>query len=283
MFDSNGRFPFLQEENLQDVITLDLCEGIIESIADCEGVLPQELRYLRIPLGNANGPGAESSCKGVSEAKYCHNYYQFYIPPFYRDTLHTQLTPGNINPLLNGPQMEPQTQWNPLLNGLQMEPQTFRSSLDFADVKSKLEKFSPEIDLDASKLVNLHDLLLERNSFLIQALRQLTAIYEDTTVFPNNTKDPNQLVGFLLNWWLTLNIRTGVGIMGFSYPVAYQGMCFPDSCTLEDIETNSLLFGLQFHVEDYLPIISSPVINDGLGKLLNNDSSERVLRGSGEF
>ena len=30
---------------------------------------------------------------------------------------------------------------------------------------------------------------------------------------------------------------------GFSYPVAYEGMCFPASCSLEDIETNSILLG----------------------------------------
>ena len=91
MFDSNGRLPFFQEGILEDVVYVDLCEGVL-SYPGCE-LLPAELRYTRIPYGNANGPGTESGCKGAREAKYCHNYYAYYIPDIDQGSLNSILIP----------------------------------------------------------------------------------------------------------------------------------------------------------------------------------------------
>ena len=34
---------------------------------------------LDLPYGHANGPGLESECKNLEDAKYCHNYYSIYF------------------------------------------------------------------------------------------------------------------------------------------------------------------------------------------------------------
>ena len=259
------RFPFLQEDTLQDIAIVDLCDDLLEGVPNCRETLPPGLRYLRVPLGNANGPGAEFACKAVSGAKYCHNYYQFYLTPVGQDsqtdTSDTdQFTGRNANPkqFLNRPRKPPS------IEGL-------GTSLNYDDLKLNLEEYSPKIDLDPSKLINLHELLLEKNSYLSQAHRQLSAVYQNTELFPQstNTSDTNQLVGILLNFWMQVNFLNGVGEWGFSFPVVYQGMCFPAACDLKDINMNSLIYGLQFTVGGEGLIISSPVINEGLGQAFN--------------
>lgn len=258
------RFPFLQEDTLQDITIVDLCDDLLEGVPTCRETLPPGLRYLRVPLGNANGPGAEFACKAVVGAKYCHNYYQYYIPPFYQDT--AQFTGRNGNPklFLNHPR-KPQT-----IEGL-------GTSLNYDELKLNWAEYSPKIDLDTSKLINLHELLLEKNSYFSQAHRQLSAVYQTTELFPQstNTSDTNQLVGLLLNFWMQVNFLNGVGEWGFSFPVVYQGMCFPAACDVKDIYMNSFTYGLQFLVDGAGLIISSPVINEGLGQILNFTSKQQ--------
>ena len=79
MFDSNGHFPFFQEGMLQDFERIDLCDSLLSLLPDCKQSVPEYLRMLKVPLGNANGPGSESGCKAVKQAKYCHNYYQLVL------------------------------------------------------------------------------------------------------------------------------------------------------------------------------------------------------------
>ena len=70
-------------------------------------------------------------------------------------------------------------------------------------IMSILNQNSSTLDLSSSKLVDLSDLLVERNSYFSLGQTQLGALYGDTKLFPencntNNTSDLNLLVGVLL-------------------------------------------------------------------------------------
>ena len=258
-FDSNGRFPFFQEGILQDVAYIDLCDSVLLTVANCKETVPTNLRYLRMPRGNANGPGSESGCKAVTESKYCHNYYQYYVPTG-RDKSQSEHLP------LAQPQ-------NPkrILDGFDVgvgTPVSFSTNFSsfYSDVKYKERNFSST--LDPSKLINLYDLLVERNSYFHEAHQHLTLLFENSTLFEQQDINVDKIFGILMNFWLGINFSYGAGQWGFSFPIAYQGMCFPSECTIEDIERNSLIFNSQFLSEGMALIISSPYLNEGFGAIL---------------
>ena len=269
MFDSNGRFPFFQEGILQDVVYIDLCDSILKPIPNCQQI-SDDLRYLRMPFGNANGPGSESSCKAASQAKYCHNYYQYYIPPS---------TSTNTSTTGHGQKNPKQS-----LDGFNVND-LLQKTLDVPQVRSDFEprKTQSNLNLDPSKLVNLYELMVERNSYFSVAHRQLTTLYGNTTMFPEYKDapiDPNKVVGMLVFLWTTRNFQNGVGQWGYTIPVSYQGMCFPSACSVEDIEINSVIYGVRFLVEGAGIIISSPVVNEGLGQLFLNMTVDQINRAS---
>ena len=107
MFDSNGPLPFLQEGMLKDYpLPIDLCDFFAPATADasanaeCKKRIPDILRYVLIPYGNANGPGSENQCKHLPNAKYCNNVIApfFYAPP---PTQEQTMKPDN--PFFQGP------------------------------------------------------------------------------------------------------------------------------------------------------------------------------------
>ena len=73
-FDSNGPIPFLQEGVLQDIKTYDICSLPVPDLnkLSCED-LPDGIRYISVPYGNAAGPGMEAGCRSLPDSKYCHN------------------------------------------------------------------------------------------------------------------------------------------------------------------------------------------------------------------
>ena len=218
-----------------------------------------------MPAGNANGPGSETGCKTSSRAKYCHNYFQFYIP-----TLGPEGSSGFT--LENVPSHNLKQHLDGFTAGRESPRILFDASQLSLDVPfnpiNKSSKFDRE--LDTSKLVNLYDLLVERSSYFRGVETQLRTLYEDAGLFPqqqegNSTLD--QLVGLWLNLWLQVNFLNGVGEFGFSMIFPYQGMCFPSVCSVEDIEINSRIFGERFSIEG-VPVISSPVMNEGIVQLI---------------
>ena len=253
-FDSNGRFPFFQEGILQDVAYVDLCESVLSVIPNCKDIVTIELRYLALPRGNANGPGSESGCKAVADSKYCHNYYQYYVPSYVKSEQLPQSQPHNPKQILDGFKVAAEA------------PVSFSNFSSFYfDVGVKQRNYSSP--LDPSKLVNLYDLLVERNSYFHEAHQQLTSLFENSTLFPEKS-NADKIVGILINLWLNINFSYGAGQWEFSFPIAYQGMCFPSECSKEDIEVNSFIFNLQFLNEGMAVIISSPFLNEGFGGIL---------------
>ena len=145
MFDSNGRFPFFQEGILQDFEQIDLCDSLLSLLPDCKQSLPEFLRILKIPLGNANGPGSESGCKAAKQAKYCHNYYQIVLDdPEESDGRHSFRNQ------------------NPVMNGFIFEVPSF-TNVQNISTKSSDKNPQSRLDLDPSNFLNLLDLLVDRN------------------------------------------------------------------------------------------------------------------------
>ena len=130
---------------------------------------------------------------------------------------------------------------------------------------------SQEMKIDPSSLVDLSHLMLERNSYFREGLAQLTSLYGNTTFFPqykDNPVDDKLLLKMLLYFWVTTNLFNGVGQFGFSYPFAYQGMCVPSACSLEDIQNNSIQFGQDnLYVQDLGMVYTSPLADLGLVKI----------------
>lgn len=147
MFDSNGRFPFFHDGMLQDFADVDLCDSILSTVPNCTQVFPEYLRVLKIPKGNANGPGSESGCKAAQEAKYCHNYYQIMV-----EESETSLSgPLNTKAGMNGFPAE-----------VPSAPDFF--SKHFTATEEFSDKNQSKSGLEPSQFINLFDLLLERNS-----------------------------------------------------------------------------------------------------------------------
>ena len=144
MFDSNGRFPFFQEGMLQDFEQIDLCDSLLSLLPDCKQSVPDYLRILKVPLGNANGPGSESGCKKAKRAKYCHNYYQIIINSSWSFGRHFF---RNQNPVMNGLLLEV-----PLLPTFQNIP-----------AKSSDKNHQSRLDLNPENVLNLLDLFMDRD------------------------------------------------------------------------------------------------------------------------
>ena len=151
MFDSNGRFPFFHEGMLQDFANLDLCESLLAEVPNCTQTFPEDLRVLKIPKGNANGPGYETGCKAAQAAKYCHNYYQIFLNSSEEsETVH-----------FSGP-LNTKTGMNGFPIKVQLAPDFFSSLFSPAEFSSRDQQSTS--GLDPSQFINLFDLLLERNS-----------------------------------------------------------------------------------------------------------------------
>ena len=58
-------------------------------------------------------------------------------------------------------------------------------------------------------------------------------------------------------------------------------MCFPTECTIEDIETNSYILNFWFAAEGTPVIISSPVVMEGLGAILQMDPDDVIRQSVG--
>ena len=150
MFDSNGRFPFFHEGMLQDFANLDLCDSVLEKVPNCTQTVPEYLRVLKIPKGNANGPGSETGCKAAQGAKYCHNYYQLFINSSEDSETYFSGHPNTKTGLAGFPVEVPPA------------PDFFSSLFSQAEFRSR--NHQSDSGLDPSQFINLFDIMLDRNS-----------------------------------------------------------------------------------------------------------------------
>ena len=289
MFDSNGKLPFIQEGVLKDAFYFDFCNYQPLPLQEfCKTILPEEIRYFMIPYGTANGPGSEKQCKNLPRAKYCQNYFM----PFIKD----EIIPDD--PL----QLEQR------LFKFKFEDQknlkdTFDKPLDLQNMFGLKDHFGldnildPSDDIDATQLLKPSDYLLGKSSYvrkfhssLVELLKnqstsgilrshmELTDIDEDMIV----EAILNTTTSIMISMWYSINgLSNGPGMWGYQPPFAYQGMCYPQDCSVEEIETNNRIFAEYLFKYNFLmpTIVPTPRIPDALfGGTPTNEEDLKGLR-----
>ena len=289
MFDSNGKLPFIQEGVLKDAFYFDFCNYQPLPLQEfCKTILPEEIRYFMIPYGTANGPGSEKQCKNLPRAKYCQNYFM----PFIKD----EIIPDD--PL----QLEQR------LFKFKFEDQknlkdTFDKPLDLQNMIGLKDHFGldnildPSDDIDATQLLKPSDYLLGKSSYvrkfhssLVELLKnqstsgilrshmELTDIDEDMIV----EAILNTTTSIMISMWYSINgLSNGPGMWGYQPPFAYQGMCYPQDCSVEEIETNNRIFAEYLFKYNFLmpTIVPTPRIPDALfGGTPTNEEDLKGLR-----
>ena len=270
MFDSNGKLPFLQEGVLKDSIEADFCEFFPLGQEVCQIIFPIELtRYFTIPYGTANGPGAENQCKNVQNAKYCQNYFM----PFIRDGSEGLQTESN------------KFSWN-YIDNLRYSVTTFQ------DIDDSSENMDPNL------LIRLGDFLIQNNSYARKVYSSLSKVLKNQTTteilrsyFPyiNNAENIQEAILnttasiMIYMWWQVNGLTNGPGKLDLQPPFAYQGMCYPQQCSVEEIETNNRIFAeYLFKYNLVMPtIVPTPRIPDSFlfpnGIPENEDELNKLL------
>ena len=216
-FDANGPIPFLQEGLLQDGQDVNICDVLPGDISDrCNSLLDEEERLLSVPFGNAAGPGMETQCRKLGGSKYCYNYLSLFG---YKSD-------------------DPDMSFG----------HTFHDKYPFEKIKGveKPPVLRNELEgrngFDPKTLVKLSSILTDQHSSFAKLHSSLTDLLVDSNVLEE--EDPSTvrriLLGVYISLWLGINFRNGPAIAMNAGP--YQGMCYPDACSKQDIQTNNLLF-----------------------------------------
>jgi len=268
MFESNGPFPFLQEGRLQDVVPIHFCDflgqgnQIITYL--CKEIIG-DYGLVNFPYGYSNGPGAENQCRSVPSAQYCNNYYSINIEsPDWRpfENLTKDASTQNVGRFRDF-----------------QRPQDFSKMFDLSNIDiKKTADYHLEVneDFDASGLVDLTDILLEKNGYA----RKIHDKLQDIVMKPEiqeiiKANDENEdlqalpLYFLMLYWWL-INWSFGPGLWGFQPQIAYQGFCYPAQCSKEDINTNNLIYARDLLKYDNF-INQSPLVPSYMGFALQQD------------
>ena len=231
-FDSNGPIPFLQEGQLQDTMTVDLCETFQLEGLGCRLLIPEGLRYFDFPHGHASGPGLERVCRDLDKSKYCHNYLAIF-----------ERTP------------EPETRFSTL----KMKSQHFQAgrrklnrnlSTYPVNLTRALESWTNEqipvsIDIDITKLPKLSEILMKRHKTFERLGVAMREIVSRLNLSDNlRDVDPKLLLGVWISQWWGLNI---INAPWNPSALPYQGVCYPDACSKEDIQTNNVAYAWKIY------------------------------------
>ena len=245
-FDSNGPIPFLQEGVLQDIKTYDICSLPVPDLnkLSCED-LPDGIRYISVPYGNAAGPGMEAGCRSLPDSKYCHNLI----------TSHKRTTAKQVADIMSQIGRDAHSALNQKIPGtfkMQSESLTDKSISDYPFQSShSIEKLE-------DNLPKLSEILIQRNSYIQKIQPSLTEALQKWDIL--KSKDPvdarvKGIAILIFIWWIS-NITNGPYI---GLPAPYQGVCYPDACTKDDIYINNILFADAIFNQTNLPtIVAAP-------------------------
>ena len=251
MFDSNGALPFLQEGMWQDDAPYDVCgflatAGVLEA-ALCN-IVPDTLRYIVLPSGNAAGPGMERECRSVADTKYCHNLFQMEPKEAQqssspsRNPAHLATAGLNVNSLTS-----------------QQTASVFKSFMNYsADIDILLP-----MENSSSPLMKL---LLEKNSFISNFHSSIERILADYNLDPI----PKTPIGLYVFFWWQTNLFNGPGYPsgGHQPPFPYHGACYPSACTNEDIRNNNAEFANKYFQGLPAVVYTAPQLSDAFGDFI---------------
>ena len=280
MFDSNGKLPFLQEGVLLDAFDADFCDFYpnlpgFPGPDICKALVSEENRYFLIPYGTANGPGSENQCKHLPKAKYCQNYF---MPIYTKDNAEIpKPEPRKFNfQHFRDPKIFRNSLENLAFNFQRMPG---LSTTDYDTDNEYMPNLSD--DIDPNSLIKLSDFIIEKNSYVRKVYSSLSEILKNQTSSEQfrsyvNTNDiEDDILGAIANttasimifmWWQVNGLSNGPGMWGYQPPLAYQGMCYPQDCSAEEIEINNRIFASYlFKYNPLMPtIVPTPRISDDL-------------------
>ena len=236
--DANGAIPFLQEGILLDEIQMNICDVFHGTVEDaCNSVLA-DTKYISVPFGNAAGPGLETECRSLPESKYCFNYLSAFKHP---DQFETEMN----------------VKLEHFLDTLSSENQLLQNnrnimSLNISNVVSyKLDSYSDHLQhhieteerksFNPETLIKLSKLNLIKSSYFKKFHSLMSVVFREAKLF--QTEDVILIeriaLGLYIHLWYSFNSRLGPALL---IPQPYQGMCYPSSCTKQDIENNNVFF-----------------------------------------
>ena len=240
-FDSNGPIPFLQEGQLQDTVTVDLCQTFQLEDWGCKILIPEGIRYFDFPYGHASGPGLERVCRDLDKSKYCHNYLGiFERTPEPEPRLNSSKTHSSISysQIKSQHYQADWRKWNRNVT-------SFPVNLTRALKSWTTEQLPISLNLDTTKLPKLSGILVNRHkSFekLAVSIREIVARLNLTDDM--KAVDPKLLLGVWISQWWGLNLLNAPWNPS---ALPYQGVCYPDACSKEDIQTNNLAYAWKIY------------------------------------
>ena len=203
-----------------------------------------------LPFGHAAGPGLERVCRELDSSKYCHNY----LGIFDRNA---------ITPSAFKSHNEEYEEANP--SNFEIKNQFHQKSKEgvktrfphHLDLKRALESWTNNpipisIDIDTTTLPKISEMLIQRHQTFEKLGVFIKEVVPRLNLTDNPFMDPHFMMGvWISQWW-------GVNIINAPFTpsgLPYQGICYPDACTKEDIQINNLEYAWKI----YKDIEGSPV------------------------
>ena len=248
-------------------------------VTKCKEALEAEAQWIGIPYGLATAPGLELKCRRLEKSKYCVNYLLSF-PPDYSGGGETdeRIELDIVDPLVlkNTPHL--------LLNRYMDTHYLHQTVITSKNMKPKLKiendrsTYNKAMDLDPRTLPALSDILIPKHSSISKLVTALTNMSTEAQLFEEDDIDhPYFWTGFLITMWWMNNLFIAPSLPDSTFP--YQGVCYPDACTKQDIQDNNVFFMKQIfsHVEDS-PIFAFTPLRNADSNIEDIDE-ERYTRG----
>ena len=238
--DANGAIPFLQEGILLDEIQMNICDVFHGTVEDtCNSVLA-DTKYISVPFGNAAGPGLETECRRLPESKYCFNYLSAFKHPDQFETemnvkLEHFLDTFSENQRVHNNRNIMKIMPLNISNVVSYELDSYSDHQQHHIETEERKRFNPET------LIKLSKLNLIKSSYFKKFHSLMSVVFREAKLF--QTEDVILIeriaLGLYIHLWYSFNSRLGPALL---IPQPYQGMCYPSSCTKQDIENNNVFF-----------------------------------------
>ena len=219
---------------------MNICDVFHGTVEDaCNSVLA-DTKYISVPFGNAAGPGLETECRRLPESKYCFNYLSAFKHPDQFETemnvkLEHFLDTFSENQLLQNNRNIMKIMPLNISNVVSYELDSYSDHQQHHIETEERKRFNPET------LIKLSKLNLIKSSYFKKFHSLMSVVFREAKLF--QTEDVILIeriaLGLYIHLWYSFNSRLGPALL---IPQPYQGMCYPSSCTKQDIENNNVFF-----------------------------------------
>ena len=184
--------------------------------------------------------GLESVCKNLDNSKYCHNYIFTTDEEEDKEIIHTASDDFLSNENINFSQ------------DYILKTNATKKLLMNLEENAEKHHFILE-DLRQTKLPRLSELVIKKNPYAKHLFDSLARVLQ------NGNEPVNGLLIVQILIVLYLRVNEGNGHSPYLRR-SYHGVCYPDACTMADININNLIFS-QMIFDEKPKIISFPFIS----------------------